>query len=605
MLNADSKELQRLLEAFTNAQQQVQTVLLTTSAGTVQELKIELNKRLDKVALSLTEQTKKWAEKDLKNAYTEGVVKIDGHNDKSLHQSEATISNSYIELSSRVQTATEGAKALINKAIAEAEKSKYGATVGGVRDIIKDTLSKENASMVIRYSNGAKMPLDAYASMLARTSRIESSNTGSFDRCKKLGIDLVRCTTMPGCCAYCRMYEGKVYSISGNDPRFPALYKTALQNGYNIMHPNCRHEFIPFVEQMQSPSEMETLIKNSNNFEPPSKDDIVIKKYNQDQATLRQWRNELNEFNSLKATLGNDMPYTTIGSFRRAKRANSPTYQSIHGSAIKTASPPPKRKSKGSYKIIKEPEPKLSYKEKANLVEVRQELSKFIKSVKIDSITHLQNANTVTKRLAELTNKYDIKIASIDTGVRGSANASAGYDDLHLNKAYFNASHRGTDYKKRVQNNLNYYNAYKNGNERDYYRNKRKIDNGIKECEEQLKYERFTFASESGNIEDTVLHEVGHIVHNQIIGLGPNGYKFRSDPTKTAQQKAFAEKMRDTWTLDIFSRLKSSKDIYNVSYYATENERECFAECFVAYETGRELPSYVKSFFNKLIGGKK
>ena len=123
MLNADSKQLEALLEAFTKAEQRVQTVLLNTDADTVQELKIELNKKLDKVSLSLFEQSKKWAKSDLPMAYNEGVQKINGHNDRKLHQSEDVIVNSYIELSTKVQTATDNAKNIINNAIRQAEKA--------------------------------------------------------------------------------------------------------------------------------------------------------------------------------------------------------------------------------------------------------------------------------------------------------------------------------------------------------------------------------------------------------------------------------------------------------------------------------------------------
>ena len=330
MLNAESKQLEELLKSFTNAEQRVRTVLLTTKAGDVEELKVKLDKKLDKISLSLTEKSKKWAEKDLPHAYDEGVQKINGKRDRTLHQSDNTILNSYIELSTRVQTATDHAKDVINNAIKEAEsRGGYGATVGNVKDIIQETLYKENASMVVQYSNGVNMPLPAYAQMLARTSRIESSNTGSFDRCKQLGIDLVRCTTMPGCCPYCKKYEGKVYSISGKDTRFPALYETALQHGYNIMHPNCRHEFIPFVEAMQGESELKSIIKESNTFTNLSKDDIIFKKYNKDQATLRQWREELTEYTRLKEQYGDEMPYKTLGGFRRARRHYKEKYAGI------------------------------------------------------------------------------------------------------------------------------------------------------------------------------------------------------------------------------------------------------------------------------------
>jgi len=327
MLNADSKQLDALMDAFKQANQTVKTVLLRTNAGSVQELKIKLDKRLDKVSLSLTQEAKKWAEKDLPDAYNEGVKKINGRSDRGLHQSEDVIFNSYIELSSKVQSATEHARSIINDAIRQAERNKYGATVGMVKDIIQDTLKKENASMTVRYSNGTQMPLDAYAQMLARTSRIESSNTGSFDRCRKLNIDLVRCTTMAGCCPYCKKYEGKVYSISGNDKRFPSLYDTALQRGYNIMHPNCRHEFIPFVEALQTESELKQIIDNSNHFEKLSKNDVVFKHYNRNQSLMKQWRHEYNEFNRFKKQLGDDMPYSSLGGFRRGARANSVLYR--------------------------------------------------------------------------------------------------------------------------------------------------------------------------------------------------------------------------------------------------------------------------------------
>lgn len=45
------------------------------------------------------------------------------------------------------------------------------------------------------------------------------------------------------------MYQGRVYSISGEDKRFPALYETALKHGYSLIHPNCRHEFIPYFKE--------------------------------------------------------------------------------------------------------------------------------------------------------------------------------------------------------------------------------------------------------------------------------------------------------------------------------------------------------------------
>ncbi len=265
-------------------------------------------------------------------AYKEGVKNIDGKAPRSLRADGTDVANSYIQLANQVQHATDHAKDVISSAIEQAEKENpYGATVGGVKDIIQKTLAEENSSMIITYNNGAQMPLPKYAEMLARTSRIMSANTGAFDRCKQLGIDLVRCTTVPGCCPYCKKYEGKVYSISGNDKRFPALYETALQRGYNIMHPNCRHEFIPYHESYAgSPEELQKVIEKSNHFEDLDKNDKMFKIYNRNQALQRQWVDESREFHRLKDTLGDQMPYKNIGSFRRARRAKSETYMRMH-----------------------------------------------------------------------------------------------------------------------------------------------------------------------------------------------------------------------------------------------------------------------------------
>ncbi len=99
-----------------------------------------------------------------------------------------------------------------------------------------------------------------------------------------------------------------------------ALYETALQRGYNIMHPNCKHEFIPFFEEFESPEELKKTIEESNRFEDYDKNDELFRKYNQDQAFLRQLINEKREFDEAKELYGDQMPYKTLSGFRRSRR---------------------------------------------------------------------------------------------------------------------------------------------------------------------------------------------------------------------------------------------------------------------------------------------
>lgn len=331
MVNGDSKKLQELISIFKSAEERVESVLLETNAESVEDLKIKVDKKLERVNVGLIKDSISWAKTDLPTAYKEGERKIDGSISRRLHIDETAIESSYISLAQNVQHATDHAKNVVNQAIKEAESLHgYGATVGNVKDVIQETLARENGSMIITYNNGAKIPLSAYAQMLARTSRIETANTGSFDRCKELGLDLVRCTKVPGCCPYCFKYEDKVYSISGRDTRFPSLYDTALQNGYNIMHPNCRHEFLPFAAELERPEVVERLIKESNHFEDHDPNSKLFQLYNRNQALQRQWIKESREFHEAKALYGDDMPYQTLGGFRRASRSGSPQYEAIH-----------------------------------------------------------------------------------------------------------------------------------------------------------------------------------------------------------------------------------------------------------------------------------
>ena len=332
MLNHDSKELQNLIAAFKSADETVKTVLLNTKADSIDEFKMKINKKLDSVSVSLMKKSRQWAKDDLPAAYKEGTAKVNGKQSRSLNAKASDVEIGYIQLARNVHSAVEDKKDLILDAIALAEKQdEAGAPIGRVRNIIEEELKKDNPEMVVKYANGAKMPLSSYAEMLARTSRIESSNTGAFDRCKQLGIDLVYCPPVPDCCPYCKKFEDKVYSISGNDKRFPALYETALQRGYNIMHPNCRHEFLQWHESfVKSPEELQEVIDKSNRFEDFDKNDKLFIIYNQGQAFLRQLNSEKHEFDRLSQELGDNMPYKTIGGFRRARRAKSETYMRTH-----------------------------------------------------------------------------------------------------------------------------------------------------------------------------------------------------------------------------------------------------------------------------------
>jgi hypothetical protein len=118
-----------------------------------------------------------------------------------------------------------------------------------------------------------------------------------------------------------------VYSLSGNDKRFPALFETALKHGYMLIHPNCRHEFLPYFEELQSAEQLQKDISFSGRPFEDARGAAERDAYAKWQEQNRRRNNEANEYTDMKAKLGDKMPYKDIGSFRRASRAKSEEYQ--------------------------------------------------------------------------------------------------------------------------------------------------------------------------------------------------------------------------------------------------------------------------------------
>lgn len=172
--------------------------------------------------------------------------------------------------------------------------------------------------------------MDKYAAMLARTTRAETENLSMIQQALREGIDLVECDIVSPTCDSCAVYQGRVYSISGNDSRYPALYKTAFKSGYSIIHPNCRHSWSPYHVELYSEEERRQALERSNRTWKPDGDGRVFQQteraraeYSKGQQLMRQWNAEIVEYERMKAYYaeqGQEPPYKSLGAFRREVR---------------------------------------------------------------------------------------------------------------------------------------------------------------------------------------------------------------------------------------------------------------------------------------------
>lgn len=344
----DFKSVREFEAHYKKIEQDITELLISDgSANTAKELNAKLSQALNAAVSYLTNVNKDFTNTELSTAFQEGRASVKEPPKVSAKEAAAILAkqgfkyakngfyrDTYIELQNATQTALNGMQTRVNAIIKDLHKTGQDSVYNVQQAIIKD-LEAHNIFSV-RYSNGAEQPLHSYAAMAARSARIESTNIGAIGRALQAGTDFVEMTTMPQCCKLCGAYQGKVYSISGKDKRFPALFKTVLRSGYALPHPNCRHEFIPWYEEIEAPEDVEKAIKNSKILYDKNGELVDvrfqkdIKGYAAWQAGNRQLNRELLEYERMKAyyaSKGETPPYTTLGAFRRARRAQSKNYR--------------------------------------------------------------------------------------------------------------------------------------------------------------------------------------------------------------------------------------------------------------------------------------
>lgn len=346
----DFKSVKEFTEYYAKIESDI-TRLLTkdASAKSSEELNMQLQKALNAAVSYLGNINNRFTNEELPKAFQEGKdgvkcpVKLTQEQASAILEKQgfkyaknAFSRNAYIELQTAVKSAGNGLKSRVNKIIEELRKDNKDSVYNVQQAILKDL--QDNGILTVAYANGAKQPLSSYAAMAARSARIESANIGAIGRALQAGTDYVEMTTMPQCCKYCGAYQGKVYCISGKDKRFPALFKTVLKSGYALPHPNCRHEFIPWFEDMESEEDVKKAIESSK-IKYDKQGNLVDVRYQKDielyaawQAGNRQLNAEAKEYAEMQAyykTNGEEPPYKTIGAFRRARRADevSPAFK--------------------------------------------------------------------------------------------------------------------------------------------------------------------------------------------------------------------------------------------------------------------------------------
>lgn len=150
--------------------------------------------------------------------------------------------------------------------------------------------------------NGARIPADKYMASVIQYHQRKAHVTATENMAVQNRRDLVYVNFVGITCPVCAVYQGRVYSISGNDSRFPKL---DLRPPY---HSHCVHSMSVWVEEYTSAAEIEQTIQDSNRPFTDNRTAANMRRYDELQREKSRKNETRKQWIRYKAVLPNDTP---------------------------------------------------------------------------------------------------------------------------------------------------------------------------------------------------------------------------------------------------------------------------------------------------------
>lgn len=236
----------------------------------------DLQIQVREILAQLSEESTGWAESRLIEIMDQAIDET--YADLQAINYETTAKNRAFSRLNRmsVETLVADATEDLAKAVADSERNIVrrlrAAELQGVRDrmvsrrlaqgMVRGEGARKQAKAIeeilqkpmVNIINGRRINAVHYSRMVAVTRTREAATLGVINTMIHHGIDLVRVSSHPHKKDICTPFDGKIFSISGQDRRFPRLDQ--LPNGGPPFHPFCLHVLLPFVIELSSEEEI-------------------------------------------------------------------------------------------------------------------------------------------------------------------------------------------------------------------------------------------------------------------------------------------------------------------------------------------------------------
>lgn len=342
------KAQRELIEIYTKAQQEIfRKVQAEVGRGSASNYQRALLKAVNETLAELQGESIKWVEKNMGSEYTKAVRKAQANLREQYNVNSIkdipNYENNYEKFTRINRRAVEAlinekiaqlsiANASLNKSVRNIIKQKIvtGETIRDTQKRIMEQLFGASRGATINI-NGQNWDIRKYAELVARTSTREATNTANKNLTDSIDSNILRMSSHAGSCPICLPLQGRWYTTNPDDKRFPYIYGTGMPwgNGYNTVHPNCRHVFNPVVLELEGAEEIARMIKKSNaSFEIDKKMEQQLKSYFAEQKAKSQLWNDTQQYERYVARMGREN-VGTLSSFRRVKNAGSDRYYEL------------------------------------------------------------------------------------------------------------------------------------------------------------------------------------------------------------------------------------------------------------------------------------
>lgn len=412
----------------------------------------------------------------------------------------------------------------------------------------------------IEYKDGRRVNIADYCDMAIRTANKRANLMGEGAMRKKIGNPLVYISKHGGACDKCTPWEGRVYiddvwsGGKAEDGKYPLL-SIAIAGG--LFHPRCQHGASTYYEGINDEPEEVTQTEQNHNEND---------KYTQ---YLQQKQKQYER-------MANGSLYSE----------NIEKYQN---------------KANELKKQIESSKIENNWKDFKTMDEAKEYVYNKYKDSDIDKIKNVESINVTFKQLDKLQIQYPLNNEIfIRNKTMSSAAANGNYKGININTSYFNKANRkalfGDNWIESLNKQIEDLKQYL-GNMK--YKQK-PIEKGIKRLEEQKKFKCYSISGSYSDLESikaTISHEYGHIVADQYFGQ-INQSRANKDFDFFNSNECW-QKCNDV--IDTYYKAIKNNDIYNISYYASVDKYEFFAECFAKKQMGGILPNYINEMLERVL----